>query len=193
MFLVITAGVLASGLGAVALVIWRRARRLSLAVQRSESEELEAPAGAPILHRIPAWHLCSYVKVGPSRLALASLEENIEGTLSFSEADLTLHSVASEDGPGGELRVHIPLARVIEPVFLPNFEEIYPEKEAQILRIEWLRGGERVFSVFGLECRRHIADGLRRDIQVNAGNALLSASYAVITAKESAETQTSQD
>lgn len=160
-FLVALAALAGLGIAFTTGTILRRARAIASAVERCESDGLEPPTPAPSLFAVSATHLATRLGKQYAEVTLPSLEASFDGQLEITERDLLLH--------GADDRLHVPLSRVVEPAFVARAEGREAEPNAQLLRLEWERGGERVFSYFQIHARRHSAEAIRRELQVRAG------------------------
>ena len=98
--------------------------------------------------------------IGPEDACLPGFVAGSSGLLSLCDKELRLDASGS---------VHIPLSRVAEAVFMASFEGARSAPDGVLVRVSWLRAGERLESVFRILGRRLEAERLRREIHLRAG------------------------
>jgi hypothetical protein len=164
---------LALGLAAVAAAagaVLLRSRRLRMIAREIATDRLEPPPERPALAAARARHEATYFELRGSRVPLDAWVPRVVGELSVTAEEARFVE-------GGVLLHHIPLSRVVEARLLPRFGELGTDVVGGILRVDWLRGGHQVTSVFAIDSSRKTVESIRREIHLRAGRALFAAPH----------------
>jgi len=150
--------------GPFGVEVWRRARHLRRVTRAIAADALAPRRERDILIAAGARHEASVFEYLGSRIALDGYPPFAFGELQITDEDVVL-AVEGKD------LLRVPLARVIEPTLLPAFGEVRAADVGGILRVDWERGGQRVWTVFAIDGTPKLTEQLRREIHLRAGKA----------------------
>ncbi len=155
---------LASAAAVFALLVLRRAWQLRRLARAVSADRLGPIEDRPPILRATARHEATFVDHEGSRISVGEHVPFVIGELVLTDRDLFLRRETTAI-------VRVPLDRVFESLLIQHFGDVQAKDVGGILRVDWSRGGARVSSVFAIDGTVHLAEQLRREIHLRAGQA----------------------
>jgi hypothetical protein len=140
-------------------VLGRRAAQLRRRSAHLTGDLLEGASGVPpLVVPLSAMHLRTMLD--GSDACLAEFPAQRPGQLTATPHELLLETTATP--------LHIPIPRIRAADYLAQFER-WSSASGCLLRVRWMRAGERLETIFFIEARRHEVEKLRRELHLRVG------------------------